>query len=271
MPVRDINVVFTVDTETPQSFTPERCDAPGIIEVSQKYGVAITWFIYTNRPSPRSVVEYYEQNFFHLMPDNNEIGLHTHYDEPRFPLRDTIINLQLDPAVRKDVVTTGYDTLVSMGHKPVSHRTGCLAMESLDIKNLETAGIIIDSSTSPGIYLGNHPGHGDCTSMKIREPYNPDYNNHMERGDAKLIIAPISSLGSDVGVLEYVGFHGIKKIVDYYIELGLPIVLVMHDGMSESDDRPAPSMVLEPVILYLREKGANFITMSDLANLLKND
>ena len=263
-------VILTVDTETPVSFAPEEERNPrgvpqtrALIQVAKQHNVPLTWFIYTNRTHPEAVIDYYAEHIFPILPETHEIGLHSHFEEMPIPQRDRFTNYQEDPASRRAIMERGYQILLEHGIRPTSHRTGCLCMQECDIPVLEELGILIDSSVAPDTYLGNHPGHGDYRGKELRAPYHPDYHDLTKPGNAKLTIAPIACCGGYNGILEHTGIDAMKQIADYYIARDLPMVMVMHDGISPGEEHISrQSQVLDELIPYLKERNAEFLTMT---------
>lgn len=257
---------ISIDAEVPVSF-----DAPGdvdeIIDASERHSVPITWLLYTGITRPEEVVRYYHDNVMRRIPAYHELGLHVHFDDHRLE------NYESDPAKRRDMIRRGFDVLQKYRIKPTSFRAGCWCLQASDVRALEEIGILVDSSPCPRFSSPNHPGHGDWTDLGFRDPYHPSYSSLLERGEAKITVIPVCSSqgpgargGCDCGYLEYRGWEELVRIVAPYVKDRRLISIGTHDGRESGRPRSSQAEVMDSLVPYLRERGYQFVSLTQMRN-----
>lgn len=257
---------ISIDAEVPVSF-----EIPGdigeIIATAESHSVPLTWLIYSGTTRPEEVVRYYHDHVLHRIPGYHEIGLHVHFDDHQ------LRNYAADSERRQELIRRGFDVLQRYHIKPTSHRAGCWCLQASDIAVLESIGILVDSSPCPGFQSPNHPGHGDWRELTYRDPYHPSYASLLQEGNAKLTIIPVCSSAEvnaqgwcDCGYLEYRGWSGMQPILDAYANAKRFISIGTHDGRCAGSQNASPADVMEHAVPYLRERGYEFVTLTQLRN-----
>ncbi len=220
-----------------------KCYVPELVAVTEQYNVPLTWLLGIAEHDPLSNLNLYHNEYLHRIPAWHELGMYLAFD---VGASNTV--------ERGDLIRIGRDLLKQHSIKPTAFRAANGSLEAADLRTLEDYGFVIDST--PGSSAGrpiNAP----------RAPYHPSYDNVHAAGDAKMWIAPVANAGGARGYLDD-GLDRIRPVIDSSLnEAGDPqfLSLALCDCVDNADN-------LRHAISYLKQRGARFVTMTQLASEL---
>ncbi|HLI48521.1 MAG TPA: hypothetical protein VKV18_07550 [Chthonomonas sp.] len=217
-----------------------KCYVSGIVEATEQAVVPCTWLLGVSEHDPMSNVKLYHNEYLHRIPAWHELGLFLSFDTGASNTVD-----------RGDLIRVGKDILKQFSIKPTAFRAANGDLEAGDIKALEDIGILIDST--PG-------SSAELPKDTPRSPYHPSYTHPYQQGEAKLWIAPVAHVNGVRGYIDQ-GFDALKSVIDAHLTLSDILVLGMTDCVDNREN-------LVHVIAYLKQKGARFITLTQLVSEL---
>lgn len=217
-----------------------KCHVSGIVEATEQAMVPCTWLLGVSEHDPMSNVKLYHNEYIHRIPAWHELGLFLSFDSSTSNTID-----------RGDLIRLGKDILKQFSIKPTAFRAANGDLEGGDIRALEDIGILIDST--PG-------SSADIPKDTPRSPYHPSYNHPYKPGDARLWVAPVANINGVRGYVDQ-GFDTVKTVIDGHLSLSNTLILGMTDCVDNREN-------LTHVIAYLKQKGARFVTLTQLASEL---
>lgn len=235
--MNQLKVVLSVDCVCASE---GKCYVTELVDIAEKERIPMTWLIGVAEHDPLSNLKLYHNEYFHRIPAWHELGLFMTFDSgPSNTIsRDALIRI-------------GKDVLKQFSIKATAFRAANGDLDSSDLKVLEDIGILVDST--PG---SNAERPADAPTS----PYNPSYSKVNHKGEANLLIAPVANIGGMRGYLDD-GFDRLRPIIDAHCEKNDTLVLGMQDCVDNADN-------LKHTLHYLKEKGARFVTLTQLASEL---
>ncbi|MCS6776702.1 MAG: hypothetical protein RMJ43_03505 [Chloroherpetonaceae bacterium] len=217
-----------------------KCYVAGIVDVCEEFRIPLTWLLGVAEHDPMTNVRHYHNELLHRIPSWHEIGLYLTFDTGASNTVD-----------RGDLIRVGKDLLKQFSIKPTAFRAANGDLETPDIRALEDIGIIVDST--PGSSAGRPLGAPVA-------PYHPSYDNVHQAGDARLWIVPVANLNGARGYIDE-GFDRIKPIIDAHLSQTSYLCLGMCDCVDNAEN-------LRHVVSYLKQGGARFVTLTQMATEL---
>ena len=238
-------VTISVDCE---SAHVGKCYTRELVRVAEEHTVPLTWLIFVSEKDPISNVDLYYNEYLHRIPAWHEVGLLLSFENS--------LGYMSDPKERGDLIRVGKDTLKSRHIKPTAFRAHRADLNPSDLKHLEDAGFIVDSSGCPGATAK----HGIAWPDGPSQPYHPDYDHLSNEGKARILEAPLAAHQGVCGYLDF-GWDRIKPL----LEKSLGADSVTNLALSDHVDNVG---TLGKVIEFCRENGARFATLTQLASEL---
>jgi hypothetical protein len=237
-------VVVSIDCEAAnegKAYTKE------LIRVAEEFTIPLTWLIYVSEKDPLSNLDLYRNEFFHRIPSWHEIGLLVKFESSQGYISD--------PSARGDLIRIAKDAIKSRHIKPTAFRAHNFDLLPSDLPHLEEAGFIVDGSSCPGA----QDKHGVARPAGPDQPYHPSYNDLNDIGNAKLLIAPVSSYKGVCACLDK-SWDRVQPV----LENGLAHQEVVHFTLTDTQD---DTEALRKAVALCKEKGGRFTTMTSLAAL----
>ncbi len=235
-------VCISVDCE---SAHVGKCYTRELVRVAEEYTVPLTWLIFVSEKDPTSNVDLYHAEYLHRIPAWHELGLLLSFENS--------LGYISDPKERGDLIRIGKDTVKSRHIKPTAFRAHRADLHAGDLRHLEDIGILVDSSACPGATTK----HGIAWPDGPSQPYHPSYSQLSEKGDAKILEAPLTAHKGICGYLDF-GWDRISPLLEHSLAHNEVTNLALSDHVDNS-------ATLNKVIAAGKEKGARFVTMTQLA------
>ena len=237
-------VAISVDCEAAtagKSYTRE------IVQAAEDATIPLTWLMYVSGKDPMSNVNLYHAEYFHRIPSWHEYGMLLGFENS-----DGYVS---DPKARADLIRLGKDVLKQCHIKPTSFRAHRFDLLPADLHSLEDIGILVDASSCPGA----QDKHGVKLPDGPTQPFRPSYKSLSAPGDAKVVMAPIATHRGVSGYLDH-GWYTILPLLEENIAHDEVVVLALTDAVDCAD-------ALAKTIAFCKDKGAHFVTLTQLASL----
>jgi len=236
------NVVLTIDCEGAHH---DRCYTRDYIRVLEEEFVPATWLIRVSMKDPSANVTLYYREYTHKIPNWHEIGMKVNFENDRGYIEDE--------KERGHMIRIAKDTLKSHTIKCTAFRAGCFAILPSDVKYLEDIGILVDSSVIPDAEYRMFVNWDTAP----RSPYHGSSDDLKKEGANRLLHLPICTHNGQMGYLD-AGFEALLPL--YEANLNNEVICL---GMRDYVDSVE---TLRKTIVYFREKGAHFTTMTQAAS-----
>ena len=235
-------VTISVDCESANS---GKCYARELVHVAESCNIPLTWLVYVSEKDPMSNVNLYHTEYYHRIPSWHEMGLLLDFHNSTGYISD--------PQDRASAIRLGKDVLKQCHIKPTSFRAQSFDLLPDDIKILEDIGILVDSSVCPGA----QDKHAVAWPEWQTQPYHPDYANLSKPGDAKLLMAPLSTYKGMAGYLDR-GWDKLKPVLENCLNNCEVVNLALSDNVDNAE-------TLKQTIELCKSKNAQFVTLTYLA------
>jgi hypothetical protein len=220
--------------------TNGKCYVSEVVAVTEQYSIPCTWLLGVAEHDPLSNVKLYHNEYLHRIPAWHELGLHLTFDTGAS-----------NTVERGDLIRVGKDILKQYSIKATAFRAANGDLEPGDLKALEDIGILVDAT--PGSSAGRPLG-------APKSPYHPSYTQIHQVGDANIWEVPVANVGGARGYLDE-GFDRVKPVIDAHLTESEILCLGMCDCVDNADN-------LRHVVSYLKQKGARFVTLTQLVTEL---
>jgi hypothetical protein len=237
-------VAISVDCEAASA---GKCYTRELVRVAEEFTVPLTWLIFVSEKDPMSNVNLYHDEYFHRIPAWHELGYLLSFEAHH--------GYVSDPKERGDLIRLGRDVLKQRHIKPTSFRAHGLDLLPADLKHLEDIEILVDASACPA----GRDKHGVSRPDGPSQPYHPSYENLNAPGSAKILIAPLATYRGISGCLDH-GWEQVKPVIENSLASGEVTVLSLSDYVDNAES-------LRRAVALCKEKGARFITLTQLATL----
>ncbi len=239
-------VAISVDCESAHI---GKCYSKELIHVGEEHTIPLTWLLFLSEKDPTSNIDLYYNEFFHRIPSWHEIGLLLSFENS--------LGYMSDPKDRGDLIRIGKDTIKSRHIKPTSCRAHRADLQPTDLRALEDIGILVDATASPGGSAKSGVAWPDGPT----DPYHPSYEHLSEGGNARLLEAPLTCFQGISGYLDF-GWERIQPLLDASLAKNQVTNLALSDHVDNAK-------TLARTIAYCREKGARFVTLTQLASEMR--
>jgi len=235
-------VAISVDCE---AAITGKCYTRELVRVAEEFTVPLTWLIFVSERAPMANISLYHTEYYHRIPAWHEIGLLLGFENSQGYISDA--------KERADLIRIGKDMLKQFHVKPTSFRANGGDLLPGDVKALEDIGILVDGSVYPGAKDKNDVARAKGPT----QPYNPSYDNISETGDAKILVVPVATYQGVPGHLD-LGWDKVKAVIENSLEKNEVTHISLSDAVDNAD-------TLNKVIALCKEKGAKFVTLTQLA------
>jgi hypothetical protein len=217
-----------------------KCYVSEIVSVAEQFNIPLTWLLGIAEHDPLTNIKLYHDEYLHRIPAWHEVGLFLTFDTGA---SNTIS--------RGDLIRMGKDLLKQYSIKPSSFRAANGDLEADDLRPLEDIGILVDST----------PGSSASRPLGApKAPYHPAYSQVNQEGEAKIWIVPLANVNGARGYLDE-GFDRVRPIIDAHLAETNYLSLALHDCQDNSEN-------LRQVVHYLKQKGARFVTLTQMVSEL---
>lgn len=220
--------------------THGKCYVKEIVAAAEQYRIPLTWLLGVSEHDPMSNVKLYHNEYLHRIPAWHEIGLYLSFDTSAANTID-----------RGDLIRVGKDILKQFSIKPTAYRAAHGDLEPGDLAALVDIGILVDAT--PGSSAGRPVG-------APRTPYHPSDTQIHQAGGSRLWIVPVANVEGARGYLDD-GFERVRPVIDATLQETPYLSL----GMCDCVDNGA---TLRDVIVYLKQRQARFVTLTQMASEL---
>ena len=217
-----------------------KCYVSEIVEVAEILRIPLTWMLDIAEHDPMSNIKLYHNEYLHRIPAWHEQGMHISFDTSTG-----------NTVARGDLIRLGKDLLKQYSIKPTSFRAANGDLETDDLIALEDIGILVDAT------LGSSTGR---PMSAPKSPYHSSYSNLHQEGDSKLWLVPVANVGGAHGYID-LGFDRLKPIIESHLSESNILCL----GMCDCEDNAEN---LHHVVSYLKQRGARFVTLTQLVTEL---
>jgi len=237
-------VAISVDCE---AANVGKCYTRELVRVAEEFTVPLTWLIFVSEKDPMSNVNLYHTEYYHRIPAWHELGLLLCFENSQGYISD--------PQERGDLIRIGKDVLKQCHVKPTSFRAHRFDLLPSDLPHLEDIGILVDASACPGAL----DKHMVAWSEGPTQPYHPAYDDLSRPGDAKILMAPLATYRGISGYLDQ-GWDKVQPVLEHCLASQEVVNLALSDDVDDTE-------TLRRTLACCREKGARFVTLTQLATL----
>lgn len=237
-------VAISVDCE---AANVGKCYTRELVRVAEEFTVPLTWLIFVSEKDPMSNVNLYHTEYYHRIPAWHELGLLLSFENS--------LGYVSDPKERGDLIRIGKDVLKQCHVKATSFRAHRFDLLPGDLKHLEDIGILVDASSCPGAV----DKHGVALAEGPSQPYHPSYENLNQPGDARILMAPLATYRGVAGYLDQ-GWETVQPVLEHSLSNHAVVNLALSDNVDNVE-------TLRRTIAHCQERGARFVTLTQLATL----